>query len=112
MFDRIKNSLTIEKAYVLLREAVNVDMKAVHASLPNREDAVIRESLREGQKAHGLELHDVATMMLVPFLERFDFATRTEIHDVVGRWAARGQIQAQVFSIYSKRHKEAGWGTG
>lgn len=112
MFDRIKNSLTIEKAYVLLKDAVSVDMKALHAALPHHEAAGIRESLREAQKTHGLELHDVATMMLVPFLERFDFTERVEINNAVGTWAARGQIQPQVFATYNKRHKEAGWGTG
>lgn len=103
MFERIKRSMMIEKGYLLWQQELEMDLKNLISKFPFAQAASYREGLREMQEKMGLEQHDVAIMMIVPFLDAFDFATQGDVHKVIKRWNREGLIQPDVLDFYKSK---------
>lgn len=99
MFKRIQYSMVIEKA-LLLWEGQLIPIKIRFNELSFYEKAQFREGLRDMQRM-GLELHDVAIMIIVQFLSSFSKEYCDWICEIVSRWEAQGMIQEEVYQHFT-----------
>lgn len=96
MFGHFKRSYTIEKAYDLWRREAGVDLKTEVSKFPVARQAEFRDMLRDTQKDMNANLHEVAVMMMVPFVHYLDASTRKSVTDLVTHWTFQGQVRATV----------------
>lgn len=105
MFNRLKHSMVIEKAYLIWSKDLGLDIKNLISKLPFAEGATYRENLRDMQTKMGLELYDVVVMMVIPFLDFLDALTRGDITYAVEVWYQEGRIQPDVYNFFSTKNK-------
>ena len=98
MFKRIKQSMTIEKAFLLLEQSF-LPMKPRFDQLPFPDKAAFREHLRVMQ-SEGLELHDVAVMITCPFLPTLDRDTLEQLGGQVFVWKMEKLVQNEVYDFF------------
>ena len=102
MFKRVKESMIIEKAYILCRQEMGVDAKAMISRMDFPERAAAREGLRQMIRHRGLEVNDVAVMLIVPLLPWLRGDAFHTMFNVVVEWEIFKKIQPEVKEHYRK----------
>ena len=98
MFERIRRSLVIEKAHELWRSE-GVNTRSVFKRLDFTSSAGYREGLRKLQ-SDGLELHDVAVVMIMAIWPCLSVAEQGNVLSTVSMWHADRLIMPHLFSTY------------
>lgn len=98
MFERLKQSMNIEKAFLLL-EKEDFDLKRVFDQFTWTDKAFIREQMRQMQD-QGFEVHDLAVMLITPYLRHFPRKRRDVLGGIIANWWLEKKIQPDVQDFF------------
>jgi hypothetical protein len=102
VFGYLKRGYIIELAYNHWRREAGIDFKAEVSKLPVSERTEYRNTLRESQKDMGASEHEVAVLMVLPFMQYLDANARGVVSDVVNGWSHRGWVRPNVQALFKQ----------